>query len=100
MLRAHHLAARPPKRYRQPPALPEVLNASSREAEYSHVPPAEPGADNRPLMARHGALQFPRSVVLGYTLQMERIVARSARHQFTAQRDENGVPHVQANSWH
>jgi penicillin G amidase len=31
---------------------------------------------------------------------MERIAAKSARYEFTAVRDENGVPHVEAPSWH
>jgi penicillin amidase len=30
---------------------------------------------------------------------MERIPTKSARYEFTAARDENGVPHIQAKSW-
>ena len=30
---------------------------------------------------------------------MERIAAKSARYEFKAARDENGVPHVEASSW-
>jgi penicillin amidase len=31
---------------------------------------------------------------------MQKISAKSARYEFTAARDENGVPHVEAESWH
>ena len=34
-----------------------------------------------------------------YTLGMEPIRLKSARHPFTAERDENGVPHVVARTW-
>jgi hypothetical protein len=39
------------------------------------------------------------SAGVGYTSNMQVIPTRSARHEFTAVRDENGVPHVEAPSW-
>ncbi|MEX0642295.1 MAG: penicillin acylase family protein, partial [Pirellulales bacterium] len=53
-----------------------------------------PGRDGRAIGS-----QFPQSAVVRYTFQMERIAAKSARYEFKAARDENGVPHVEAPSW-
>src|SRR5262245_22160897 len=45
---------------------------------------------------RAGASRFG---CVGYTFGMEPISAKAARYDFTAARDENGVPHVQAPGW-
>src|SRR6185436_13422726 len=37
--------------------------------------------------------------VLRYTSGMERIAAKAARYEFKAARDENGVPHIEAENW-
>src|SRR5690349_23899118 len=46
-----------------------------------------------------GAL-IPLAAIVRYTCGMEPIAAKAARYHFKAARDENGVPHVHAKSWH